>query len=100
MGMAVRWARKARSNSDATAGDRLDGWKALGILAVGAVLASAVIYAVGVPWLAVFTGQGLVRAAGIGAVPFLLGDVLKAAVAIGAIRIGGDFLARRGMLLR
>ena len=98
MGMAVRWARKVRSGSNAT--DRLDGWKALGMLAVGAVLASAVIYAVGVPWLAIFTGQGLVKAAGIGAVPFLLGDVLKAAVAIGAIRIGGDFLARRGLLLR
>ncbi|MCL5736583.1 MAG: biotin transporter BioY [Actinobacteria bacterium] len=78
---------------------RLDGWRALAVLAVGAVVSSAVIYAVGVPWLAVFTGKGLLGAAQIGAVPFLLGDALKAAVAIGAIRIGGNFLARRGLLL-
>jgi biotin transport system substrate-specific component len=98
MGMAVRLACKVSTGS--VEGRRLDGWKALGILAVGAVAASTVIYAVGVPWLAVFTGQSLVKAAGIGAVPFLLGDVLKAAVAIGAIRVGGDLLARRGLLIR
>jgi biotin transport system substrate-specific component len=107
MGLAARWAGRTRSRSALTAGSadpvvadgRFDGWKALAILAVGAVVASAVIYAVGVPWLALFTGKGLVGAAKIGAVPFLLGDALKAAVAIGAIRLGGDLLARKGLLL-
>jgi biotin transport system substrate-specific component len=93
MGFAVRWARKSSAEG------RLDGWLAFGFLVAGTVLASAVIYAVGVPWLAVFTGQGLQKATAIGAVPFLLGDALKAAVAIGAIRMGGDALARRGLLL-
>jgi biotin transport system substrate-specific component len=101
MGLAVCWARKVRcgSTSEGATSDRLDGWKALAILVLGTVVASAVIYAVGVPWLAVFTGQGLTGAAKIGAVPFLLGDALKAAVAIGAIRVGGDLLARKGLLI-
>jgi biotin transport system substrate-specific component len=102
MGLAVCWARKVRHGStseDTVTADRLGGWKALAILALGTVFASAVVYAVGVPWLAVFTGQGLVGAVKIGAVPFLLGDALKAAVALGAIRIGGALLARKGLLL-
>jgi biotin transport system substrate-specific component len=102
MGLAVRWARKVGCGSTsegAVESDRLGGWKALGILVMGTVIASAVVYAVGVPWLAVFTGQGLIGAAKIGAVPFLLGDALKAAVAIGAIRVGGDLLARKGLLI-
>jgi biotin transport system substrate-specific component len=97
MGLAVRAARK--TSSDAKAGGRLQGWKALGLLAAGAVAASVIIYAVGVPWLAVFTGQGLRGAASVGAVPFLLGDALKAAVAVAAIRVGGDVLARKGLLI-
>jgi biotin transport system substrate-specific component len=102
MGMAVRWARKARGDSAAQGGatsDRLDGWKALAILALGAVVASAIVYAIGIPWLALFTGKNLVTAANVGAIPFLLGDALKAAVAIGAIRIGGDLLVRKGLLI-
>lgn len=97
MGMAVRAARKAAP--DGKGGGLLEGGKALSILLLGAVAASAVIYAVGVPWLAVFTGQSLQAAANVGAVPFLLGDALKAAVAVGAIRLGGNLLSRRGLLL-
>ena len=99
MGLAVKWARGARAERATAGGHLLAGWRAFGILVAGAVVASAVIHAVGVPWLAVFTGQSLVGAAKIGAVPFLLGDALKAAVAIGAIRLGGDLLARRGLSL-
>ena len=62
------------------------------------LLAGAAIYAVGVPWLALFTGGSLGRAAAVGAVPFLLGDLLKTAVAIGAIRAGRSVLSRRGLL--
>ncbi len=102
MGLAVRWARKIRRDPVVGAiktSDRVDGWKALTVLALGAVGANAVIYAIGVPWLALFTGQDLAAAAKLGAVPFLLGDALKAAVAIGAVRIGGDLLARKGLLI-
>jgi biotin transport system substrate-specific component len=70
------------------------GWRAkvqdLGMLAIGALLAEASIYAVGIPWLAaVYTGGDLGRAATVGAVPYLLGDALKAAVAVAAARVAG-----------
>ena len=78
------------------------GWKVSvpGILTLisGAVLASVAIYVFGVPWLAWSTHSTLGHALDVGAVPFVLGDVLKAAVAIGAIRMGGAALCRRGLL--
>ncbi|MFF2655301.1 biotin transporter BioY [Streptomyces sp. NPDC058045] len=52
-----------------------------GTMAVG----SAVIYAVGVPYLAFATGWSLGHAAAAGLVPFLLGDALKALLAMGAL---------------
>ncbi|MFE3823928.1 biotin transporter BioY [Streptomyces sp. NPDC059092] len=49
------------------------------------VVGSAVIYAVGVPYLALSTGMSLSAAVAAGLVPFLLGDALKAALAMGAL---------------
>jgi biotin transport system substrate-specific component len=72
--------------------------RSLLFLATGAVAAGAVIYAAGVPWLAVSTGMGLRSAVAAGLVPFLLGDLLKTAVAVGALHLGGKALARRGSL--
>ncbi len=71
----------------------------LSILAVGALAASAAIYALGVPWLSFVGGLGLERALAVGLVPFILGDLLKAAVAVGAVYLGGRALSRRGSLL-
>jgi biotin transport system substrate-specific component len=83
MGYAAKWALGAKR------GPLL---RQLSVLAAGALLAEAAIYVVGLPWLAVFyTGGDLVRAAAVGAVPYLLGDLLKAAVAIGAIRAGSRY---------
>ena len=45
------------------------------------VLGSGIIYAVGVPWLAVSYDVGLGRAISLGLVPFLVSDLLKAAAA-------------------
>ncbi|KRV46364.1 biotin biosynthesis protein BioY [Wenjunlia vitaminophila] len=53
----------------------------LGTMAVG----SAAIYAVGVPWLAVSLDLSLSEAASLGLVPYLLGDAVKAALAMGAL---------------
>jgi biotin transport system substrate-specific component len=64
------------------------------VLAVGAVLASAAIYLLGVPWLALAGGLGLHRAVAVGLIPFLLGDLLKAAVAVGAVYLGGRALSQ------
>jgi len=69
-------------------------YKRLLFLSLGAVVASAAIYALGVPWLALVSGLGLERAAAVGLVPFLLGDALKAAVAVGAVYLGGRALSQ------
>ena len=45
------------------------------------LLGSAIIYAIGVPWLAVSLKLGLGEALSLGLVPFLISDVLKAAAA-------------------
>lgn len=46
-----------------------------------AVASTATIYAVGVPWLIVFLGVDLATGLTLGVVPFLVGDVVKAAAA-------------------
>ncbi|MGA4841910.1 biotin transporter BioY [Streptomyces sp. G45] len=48
-------------------------------------LGSAIIYAVGVPYLAAATGMSLSAAVAAGLTPFLIGDALKAALAMGAL---------------
>lgn len=49
--------------------------------AVGGVV---VVYAIGVPWLAVYTGMDLSKAFTVGALPFLIGDGIKVFVAASA----------------
>ncbi|WP_175411962.1 biotin transporter BioY [Streptomyces sp. TRM64462] len=46
-------------------------------------LGSLIVYAVGVPYLALSTGMGLSKAVALGMVPFLIGDALKAVLAMG-----------------
>ncbi len=46
-----------------------------------AVVGSALIYAVGVPWLMISLGVGLSEGLALGVVPFLVGDALKALAA-------------------
>jgi biotin transport system substrate-specific component len=53
--------------------------------AVAYVAGSLVIYAVGVPWLAVVAGVGPQQALLMGVVPFLIGDAVKAALAAGLL---------------
>ena len=70
------------------------------VLSAGALLAEAAVYALGVPWLALaYLGGSLGRAATAGFYPYLLGDLLKASVAIGAIRLGSGRLGSWGSLL-
>ncbi|MFH8471788.1 biotin transporter BioY [Streptomyces sp. NPDC018000] len=60
------------------------------------VLGSAIIYAVGVPYLALSTGMSASAAIAAGLVPFLLGDALKAALAMGVLPTAWKLLGRRG----
>ncbi|MFF2960763.1 biotin transporter BioY [Streptomyces sp. NPDC057963] len=59
-------------------------------------LGSAVTYAVGVPYLALSTGMSASAAIAAGMVPFLLGDALKAALAMGALPAAWKLIGRRG----
>ncbi|MGW1886468.1 biotin transporter BioY [Streptomyces sp. NPDC001970] len=59
-------------------------------------LGSAIIYAVGVPYLALATGMTLSQAVAAGLTPFLIGDALKAALAMGVLPAAWKLLGRRG----
>ncbi|MEU6061836.1 biotin transporter BioY [Streptomyces sp. NPDC047097] len=59
------------------------------------VLGSLVIYAVGVPYLALATGMTLSQAVAAGLTPFLIGDALKAALAMGALPAAWKLIGRK-----
>ncbi|PZG97494.1 biotin transporter BioY [Streptomyces sp. NTH33] len=61
-------------------GDR-NAWRTAGTM----VLGSAVIYAVGVPYLALAADMSASAAIAAGLTPFLIGDALKAALAMGLL---------------
>lgn len=63
-----------------------------GTMAVGTL----VIYAVGVPYLALATGMTAAEAVATGLVPFLVGDVLKAVLAMGMLPTAWRLVGRRG----
>ncbi|MEV3928171.1 MULTISPECIES: biotin transporter BioY [unclassified Streptomyces] len=60
------------------------------------VVGSLIIYAVGVPYLALSTGMSMSAAVAAGLVPFLIGDALKAALAMGALPASWKLIGRRG----
>ncbi len=66
-------------------------WSAAAAMALG----NAVIYLVGLPWLAAATGAGAQETIQRGLLPFLPGDVLKLAVAAGLLPVGW-WVVRRG----
>ncbi|MGK5631776.1 biotin transporter BioY [Streptomyces sp. URMC 123] len=63
-----------------------------GTMAVG----SAVIYGIGVPYLALVAHMSLGEAVAAGMTPFLIGDALKAALAMGLLPTAWKLLDRRG----
>ncbi|MFH9225049.1 biotin transporter BioY [Streptomyces lydicus] len=69
-----------------------------GVLRTAATMAAgtAVIYGVGVPYLALSMHVSLGQAAAVGLVPFLIGDALKAALAMGALPTAWKLAGRRG----
>lgn len=67
---------------------------------IGLMMAgNAIVYAVGVPYLAAALGVGLGEAVSLGMTPFLVGDALKALLAAGLLpvawRLAGDHQDRR-----
>ncbi|PWI18404.1 biotin transporter BioY [Streptomyces sp. Act143] len=58
------------------------------------LLGEAIIYAVGVPYLAVATGMSASAAVAAGLTPFLIGDALKAALAMGLLPSAWKLLKR------
>lgn len=59
-------------------------------------LGSAVIYLVGVPWLAASLGVGPTEAVALGLTPFLVGDAIKALVAAGLLPGAWRLVGRQG----
>jgi biotin transport system substrate-specific component len=68
--------------------------KPLGSLAT-MVIGSAVIYAVGAPWLAVATGTGLGETLVDGVLPFVVTDLIKSVVAAGVLPTAWWLVGRR-----
>jgi biotin transport system substrate-specific component len=59
------------------------------------LLGEAIIYAVGVPYLAVAAHLSFSQAVALGLTPFLIGDALKAALAMGALPTAWKFANKR-----
>jgi biotin transport system substrate-specific component len=68
------------------------------LLVGGALLAEVAIYVLGLPWLAFTTVKDAGKAVAVGLAPFLLGDLVKTAVAVTAVYGGKNLLARWGSL--
>ncbi|MEG3631603.1 biotin transporter BioY [Streptomyces poriticola] len=66
-------------------------WRTAGAM----VLGEAIIYAVGVPYLALSTGMSATAAIAAGLTPFLIGDALKAALAMGLLPTAWKLVDRR-----
>ncbi|MGW3422761.1 biotin transporter BioY [Streptomyces phaeochromogenes] len=60
------------------------------------LLGEAIIYAIGVPYLALAADMTLTQAIAAGLTPFLLGDALKAALAMGVLPTAWKFVKREG----
>jgi biotin transport system substrate-specific component len=75
------------------AGRRAPAFARISVLALGAVVATATVYLVGLPWLGLTSGMGIQRVLAAGLVPFVIGDLLKAAVAVGGVYLGGKTLS-------
>jgi biotin transport system substrate-specific component len=60
--------------------ERANGSLVVNILAV--IVGSILVYACGVPWLKFVTGMSWTKAFAVGMLPFLIGDIIKAAAAI------------------
>ncbi|MET9757993.1 biotin transporter BioY [Streptomyces sp. NPDC006372] len=66
-------------------------WRMAGTMLVG----EAIIYAIGVPYLALATGMSAGAAIAAGLTPFLIGDALKAALAMGVLPTAWKFANKR-----
>jgi biotin transport system substrate-specific component len=66
-------------------------WRTFASMLVG----SAVIYAVGVPWLKAALGVTWAKAFALGLTPFLVGDLLKAALAAGIFTLAWRWIDSR-----
>lgn len=60
-----------------------------------ALACSALIYAVGVPWLMAATGVGLAEGVTMGVLPFLVGDAIKALAAVALLPAAWRLLGTR-----
>lgn len=67
------------------------GWRGA---ALGALLATVAIYACGVAWLCLITGQSVGHGLALGVWPFIGGDAIKALLAVGLVTAGQPVVTR------
>ena len=91
MGLAGRWTASRPSGRLSTL------WR-LSMLVAGALLAEIAIYALGLPWLALVTGLDAGRVVAAGLLPFILGDLVKMAVAAAIVHGGRSVMPGRSLL--
>jgi biotin transport system substrate-specific component len=70
----------------------------IALLAGGALLAEAAIYALGLPWLVLVTGLSMADAVAGGLAPFVFGDLAKTAAAVIVVHGGRSLLSHRGLI--
>ena len=71
--------------------------RGLAVLVLGAAAASLAVYVVGVPWFMAVTGMSLRAAVTVAFFPFILGDALKAVLAVVVIRAVDRALVAQGL---
>ncbi|MDQ3938255.1 MAG: biotin transporter BioY [Chloroflexota bacterium] len=72
------------------------GWdRRIGGSVAAMLIGNVVVYVIGVPWLMGATGVGLASALDLGLWPFVMGDLLKLAVAAGLLPVGWWLVRRR-----
>ena len=64
------------------------------------LIGTAVIYALGVSWLKVATDMSIAKSFAVGALPFLLGDVIKIAAAVSIAKVLRPTIAERLLIAR
>jgi biotin transport system substrate-specific component len=77
--------------------DRLHGRQSAAVTLLALVLADAVVFAGGVPWLGSFLHIGPARAADLGLWPYVPGDLAKVVLVAMAVSSGRNVLSRAGV---
>jgi biotin transport system substrate-specific component len=63
---------------------------------IGMIVATLIIYSIGVAWLQLITGMSFLKALAVGMYPFLIGDALKIAAAVAIVKTIRPVIRKHG----